>query len=119
MKPRRVRQVSSASAPPGPVAPRKQGTDEPSRSHDDRESDPTRPELRIRPDFWLPAGSIHPWGWKGAPRDQDKASEVDHGRVQHQHGRSRNPREPRVWSRDETNRRVWSQRAFVRVLGVL
>ena len=41
MKPRRCRQVSSASAPPGPVAPRKQGTDEPSRSHDDRESDRT------------------------------------------------------------------------------
>jgi len=32
-----------------------QGTNEPSRSHDDRESDPTRPQLRIRPDFWLPA----------------------------------------------------------------
>ena len=55
VKPRRCRQVSGASAPPGPVAPRKQGTNEPSRSHDDRESDPTRPQLRIRPDFWLPA----------------------------------------------------------------
>ena len=32
-----------------------QGSNEPSRSHDDRESDPTRPQLRIRPDFWLPA----------------------------------------------------------------
>ena len=32
-----------------------QGTNEPSRSHDDRESDPTRPQLQIRPDFWLPA----------------------------------------------------------------
>ena len=32
-----------------------QGTNEPSRSHDDRESDPTRPQVRIRPDFWLPA----------------------------------------------------------------
>jgi hypothetical protein len=43
VKPRRCRQVSGASAPPGPVAPWKQGTNEPSRSHDDRESDPTRP----------------------------------------------------------------------------
>jgi hypothetical protein len=32
-----------------------QGTNEYQRSHDDRESDPTRPQLRIRPDFWLPA----------------------------------------------------------------
>ena len=31
-----------------------QGTNEYQRSHDDRESDPTRPQLRIRPDFWLP-----------------------------------------------------------------
>ena len=32
-----------------------QGTNEYQRSHDDRESDPTRPQVRIRPDFWLPA----------------------------------------------------------------